>query len=266
MNILVCIKLIQNPELAPELFRVDEQKKEVIPAGLSFIISPFDEQAIEAALRIRDKNSDARITVVTFGPKTFAPGIKAALSMGADEGIYVSNEGLEQADSFNTASVLCGVLKKLGNIDLILTGRQAADWDAGIVGCGVAELLGIPVISFARDIRISGDRVVVDRVLDDGGETVETTLPCVVTIANELGEPRKASLRETMRAAKKPQSSWSIHDLGLDGQALDQSGKRQIRERLFQPVRSNQCELIAGSSSDEIAANLASKLSNLGLI
>lgn len=266
MNILVCIKLIQNPELAPELFRVDEQRKEVISAGHSLVISPFDEQAIEAALRIRDANSDSRIAVVTFGPKTFLPGLKSALSMGADEAIYVSSEGLEEVDSFDTARVLGGVFNKLGNIDLILTGRQAADWDAGIVGCGIAELLGIPVISFARDIRLSGDRLVVDRVLDDGGETVETSLPCLVTIANELGQPRKASLRETMRAAKKPQVTWHVHELSWDGGSLDETGKHQIRERLFQPVRNSHCEMVAGASSDEIAANLAAKLSHLGLI
>lgn len=267
MNVFVCIKQIQDPELATELFRVDEEKKEVIPIrDLPLVTSPFDEQAIEAALRIRDRIGEAGITVGTFGPKSFQPAIKRALSMGADAGILISDAGLEKLDAYGTASVLCAAIKKAGKFDLILTGRQAADWDAGIVGCGIAELLGIPVITFAKDLRLEGDRLVVERVLDDGFETVETTMPCLVTVSNELGTPRKASLRETMRAAKKPQAVWDAQALGLTKDSFGAPERRQTRERLFKPVKDRACELFTGESPHEIATRLADRLSGAKLI
>jgi electron transfer flavoprotein beta subunit len=267
VNIFVCIKQIQDPELATELFRIDEEKKEVIPIrDLPFVTSPFDEQAIEAALRIRDRIGDAGITVGTFGPKSFQPAIKRALSMGADAGILISDEGLEELDAYGTASVLCAAIKKAGKFDLILAGRQAADWDAGIVGCGIAELLGIPVITFAKDLHLEGDHVVVERVLDEGFETVRTTMPCLVTVSNELGTPRKPSLRETMRAAKKPQAVWDTQGLGLTKDSFGAQERRQTRERLFKPTKDSVCELFTGESPHEIATRVATRLSSAKLI
>lgn len=261
MNIFVCIKEIQNPELVSDLFRVDEEKKEVIPAsGMPLVTSPFDEQAIEAALRIRDLGTESTITAVTLGPKTSANALKRALSMGADKGILISDASLEKQDSFGVATTLCRAIEKSGPFDLILAGRQAADWDAGIVGCGIGELLGIPVITFAKSIRVDGTKVIVERVLDDGFETVETTTPCVVTIANELGDARKASLRETMRAAKKPVASYDAAILNLTVEDLGDSSARQIRDRLYIPVKDGNCEMFAGGSPADIAQRIAARL------
>ena len=267
MHVYVCIKEIQNPEIASSVFRVDEEKKEVIPVpGLPLVTSPFDEQAIEAALRIRDKLPDTKITLVSLGAMTAQSAIKRGLSMGADDGILVSDAALEAIGGHGTAHVLAEAIKKAGDFNLILTGRQAADWDAGVVGCGIAELLGIPVVTFAKSVRLENDRAVVERVLDDGFETVEAALPCVVTISNELGEPRKASLRETMRAAKKPLAIWNAAALGLSGEALAAAAGRQRRERLFIPARDIQCEYFSGGSPKEIASGLAARLAEAKLI
>lgn len=261
MNIFVCIKEIQNPELVSDLFRVDEERKEVIPArDMPLVTSPFDEQAIEAALRIRDRGAAATITAVTLGPKTSQAALKRALSMGADKGILISDASLEKQDSFLVATALCRAIEKSGPFDLILAGRQAADWDAGIVGCGIGELLRVPVVTFAKDIRVDGSKAIVERVLDDGFETVETTTPCVVTIANELGEPRKASLRETMRAAKKPVISYDAAALGLAADIPGDTAKRQTRDRLYIPVKDGRCEMFAGASPGEIARRIAERL------
>jgi electron transfer flavoprotein beta subunit len=169
-------------------------------------------------------------------------------------------------DGYGTAYVLSEAIKKAGDFSLILTGRQAADWDAGIVGCGIGELLGIPVVTFAKDVRVDGGRVLVERVLDDGFETVEASAPCVVTVSNELGEPRKASLRETMRAAKKPLAIWSAETLGVTPDSFGRPEGRQIRERLFIPVKDAQCEFFAGGSMQEIAKQLTYRLSATKLI
>lgn len=262
MRILVCIKEIQNPEIASSVFRVDEALKEVIPLeGLPLVTSPFDEQAIEAALRIRDKQP-CQITVMTFGPDSAKAAIKRALSLGADDGIHILNAGMEQADSVTIARVLVQAIQKEENFDLILTGRQAADWDSGIVGCGLAQLMGIPIVTFAKSVELESARVLcVERVLDDGIEIIEVPMPCVVTVSNELGEPRKASLKETMRAGKKPTKVHTLEALAMNSSTLSsQGGNRQVRERLYVPCREIQCDLITAASADETAKEVISKL------
>ena len=265
MRIIVCIKEIENPEIAASVFRVDEASNEVIPFGTR-VTSPFDEQAIEAALRIRD-TQPCQITALTFGPVNAKAAIKRALSMGADDGVHTLDTGLEKADSIAVARVLAEVISKLGQFDLILTGRQAADWDSGIVGCGIAQLLHLPIVTLAKSVQVQGGKVIVERVLDDGSETVAATMPCVVTISNELGEPRKPSLRETMRAAKKPTHVQTIDAIGIDGAGLRADRERiQVRKRLYIPTKEVNCELISGDSAEQLAKEIVSKLSANKLI
>lgn len=261
MHIAVCIKLVPNPEAAFSMFKIDEQAKKVVPAaGLPWVVSPFDEQALEAALRIRDKQPDTRITVMTLGPETARNALKHGLAMGADDGVLLADAGFEDGDAHTTASALAAAVRKLGDIDLVLTGRQAADWDAGMVGAGIAEQLGVAAISFARDVSVEGGAVRVERVLDDGTEVVAADLPALVTVSNELGEARKPNLRETMRAARKPVVAWSAADLGLPADAIGAAGRRAVRERVFVPVKDNRCEMIEGASPEEQAARLAQRL------
>ena len=260
MRILVCIKEIQNPEVASSVFRVDEARNEVIALeGLPLVTSPFDEQAIEAALRLRDRQP-CQITVMTFGPDSAKAAIKRALSMGADDGIHILSTGMEQADSVTTARVLVQAIQKEERFDLILTGRQAADGDSGIVGCGLAQLLSIPIVTFAKNVELDGSTLCVERVLDDGAEIVEVPMPCVVTVSNELGEPRKASLKETMRAGKKPTKVHTVEALGMSPSALSTQSQRQVRTRLYVPTKDVQCDLIAAVSAEEMAKQVISKL------
>ncbi|MBX9812872.1 MAG: hypothetical protein K2Y16_14865, partial [Burkholderiales bacterium] len=157
MHIVVCIKLVPNPEAAFSMFRIDERAKKVIPApGLQWVVSPFDEQAVEAALRIREKQPGTRISVMTLGPEAARNALKHGLAMGADDGVLLADAAFEDGDGYTTALTLAAAIRKLGSIDLVLAGRQAADWDAGVVGAGVAELLQVPLVSFARDVQVEG--------------------------------------------------------------------------------------------------------------
>ena len=149
---------------------------------------------------------------------------------------------------------------------MILTGRQAADWDAGVVGLGIAEILDIPAITFACDVQIADSVVTVKRILEDGIETVEVDLPALVTISNELGKVRYASMRETMRAAKKPIKEWMPEDIGLDEAQVGSSAMRYNLERLYIPVNDTECEFIGGNTPAEIAATLAQHLRAAQLI
>lgn len=263
MKIAVCVKQIQDPEIAPSVFKVDEMKNSVVPvSGMNPVMSPFDEQAVESALRIKDKLPDSNVTVITLGPPAAKEVLKHGLSMGADQGILLSTENVSvsDADPYLTVSMLCAAIQKAGPFDLVLTGRQSADLDAGIVGCGVAELLNVPAITFAKDVVTDGKTLTVERALDDGIEVVETSLPAVVTVSNELGAARKPSLRETMRAARKPVSTWSPSDVGIEN--LEQKAEMV---RLYVPKKDKRCIFIDGGP-EEVARNLVAKLHEAALI
>jgi electron transfer flavoprotein beta subunit len=270
MKIVVCVKQIQNPEIPSAQFRIDEQAKTLIPvSGLQPVLSPFDEQAVEAALRIRDsagEDADVEITIVTIASKASRAPIKAALALGADNAVLLSDSVFDGSGGYVTARNLAETVRTIGDVDLILAGRQAADGDAGVVGLGVAEILDIPAITFARDVQINDGVVTVQRVLQDGIETVEADLPALVTISNELGKVRHASMRETMRAAKKPVKEWLPDDIGLDETQVGSSAMRYKLERLYVPVNDIECEFIGGDTPADIAATLAQHMREAKLI
>jgi electron transfer flavoprotein beta subunit len=261
MHIVVCVKQVPNPEAAFSMLKVDEHARKVVPAaGLQLVMSPFDEQALEAALRIRESAGEGKITVLSVGPDSARNTLKHGLAMGADEAVLVNDPLLADGAGEVAALALTHAIRALAPVDLVLTGRQAADWDAGVVGCGVAELSGLPVITFARKIEVSGTALRVERVLADGFETLEVDLPAVVTVSNELGEPRKPSLRETMRAARKPLAVRTAADIGLNAAEIDGVAALRVRERLYVPEKTGTCEIIAGADEAAQAVALAHRL------
>jgi electron transfer flavoprotein beta subunit len=267
MHIAVLVKEIPDPEAAFSMLKIDERAMRVVPPpGMPLVMSPFDEQALEAALRVREQLGQAKITALSVGPEGARNVLKHALAMGADEALLVADPALEEATSETTALALARAIGTLGEIDIVLAGRQAADWDAGVVGCGVAELLGLPVLSFACKVEVSDRMLRVERVLADGFETLEARLPAVVTVSNELGAARKPSLRETMRAARKPFATKSAREIGLSAAEIEQMNARRTRERLFVPVKEMRCEMIVGADPAEQAAMLAARLREARLV
>jgi electron transfer flavoprotein beta subunit len=260
MNIIVCCKQVLDPEAPPSSFKIDAASNKVIsPPGIPPVVSPFDEQAVEAALRIKDK-SGGKITVLSLGNDLLRDVIKKPLSMGADELILLEDEAFEGGDSWSTAYALAMAIKKIGEYDLIFCGRQAADWDTGQVGSGIAEILDIPSITVAKKVEIADGKVRVERVVADGFEVIEVMLPALITVSNELGEPRYATLKGIMAAAKKQPIIWKPADIGIDPTQVGASGRRVKLVKLFQPVREAKCEIVGGDSPAEIGANLALKL------
>jgi electron transfer flavoprotein beta subunit len=265
MNIIVCVKQVPDPETPASQFRVDEAAKKVIPApGVPPVISQFDAIAVEAALRIRDAKG-GKITVISVGPESARDVIKHSLAMGADDGILISDPVLADADSFVIAQVLAAAIKKIGEFDLVLVGRQATDWDMGVVGPGLAELLGVPQVTIARKVEAVNGSLRVERVLLDGFETIDVMIPCVVTVSNELGEPRYPQLRQIMQAARKQVDVWKASDLGLDAAQISSLPHLNL-ERLFIPVVESQCEFIEGETPQEMAQKLARRLREAKLI
>jgi electron transfer flavoprotein beta subunit len=267
MHLIVCIKQVPSPEAAFSMFRIDAQARKVVPvAGVPLVMSPFDEQAVEAALRIRESVGDSKITAVCVGPDTARNALKHALAMGADEALLMSDPLLDDAGPEATAYALSRLIATIGDADLILTGRQAADTDGGVVGCGVAELLGLPVATFASSVEVDGATARVERVLADGSETVVVDLPAVVTVSNEIGAARSPSLRETMRAARKPLAMRLLTDAGIESDTLAAFAAMRTRERVFVPVKESRCEFIEGDDESAQAQALVERLSEARLM
>jgi len=265
---IICLaKQVPDPETPASQFRVDEGTNKVLPApGIQPVPSQFDTIGVEAAMRIKDQQPDTKVTILTMGPEGARDAIKHSLAMGADEGVLLTDALFEDLDWYQTSLVLSTAIKKLGDVDLVICGRQAVDWDMGVTGTGIAELLGWPALTIGKDVQVKDGAVVVERVLMDGFETVEAPLPAVVTVSNELGEPRYPKLQQIMQAAKKQVNVWSAADLGLDASKIGPDAKKLSLEKLYIPVSDTQVEIIEGDTPEEKAQNLAKKLAEAKLI
>jgi len=260
MNIVVCCKQVPDPEAPPASFKIDAAANKVAPApGVNQVISPFDEQAVEAALKIKD-GQEATVRVITMGTDLVSDVVKKPLAMGADELYLLKDEALVDGDSISTAYALATAIKKIGEYDLIICGRQAADWDKGQTGMGIAEELGIPCVTVAKKIEVTDGKAKVERVVADGYEVVEVPLPAVVTVSNELGEPRYATLKGIMAAAKKQPNEMTAADIGADTAKTGAAGAKSKLLKLYIPVREGKCEMIEAEDPAEAGALLAQKL------
>ena len=253
MNMIVCVREILDPEIPAKAFKVDpEAKRAIKPPDVELVISDYDASALEAALKIKD-SLESKIIVISLGAESAKNVIKRCIAMGADEGILLSDRLFNDSDSFATACVLAEAIKKLGDFDLILCGRQEGDWDAGQVGSGIAELLGIPSVTIVGNIEVKDGTALVERVVVDGREIVEVPFPALVTVSSEIGEPRYPSVRRVREASKKEIPTWNAQDVAP-------VKPRNKMLSLFIPIRELECEFIVGKTSEEIGSNLALKL------
>jgi electron transfer flavoprotein beta subunit len=258
INMIVCCKQVPDPEAPPASFKVVGDKM-TVPPDVKPVVGPYDENAVEAALRIKDEVG-GKITVISLGNNLTRDVIKKPLSVGCDELILLEDEAFEGGDSWATANALAMAIKKVGEYDLIFCGRQSADWGAGQVGLGIAEILGIPAVSVVRKVEITDGKAKVERTVRDGYEVVEVELPALLTITSELGDLRYAALKGIMAAAKKQPIVWKPGDIGLEPSQVGVAGRHIKLAKLFQPVRETKCEIIEGDTPAEAGANLAVRL------
>ena len=260
MNIIVCVKEIVDPEMPPESFNIDPDRNIALtPTSLPTVISPFDGQAIEAALRIKDTHG-GKVTILSLGCDLHREVVKKPLAMGADELILLEDEVFSEGDSWSIAHALAFGIKKIGDYDLILCGRQAADWDAGQVGLMIAEILGVPSVTLARKVEVIDGKAKVERVTPDGYEIVEVALPVLITVSNELGEPRYPTAMGIIESLGKQPTIWKPLDLGLNPSEVGSQGSRLKLLTLFKPVHEGKCEVLEGETPEEAAVNLALRL------
>jgi len=263
MNVIVCVKQVPDPETPPKGFKVDPVEKRVIPPlGAALVINPFDENAVEAALRIKDAYG-GKVTALTMGPPSAEDVLRHAMAMGVDEGMLLESIAGEDFDSFAIAYGLAMAIKKIGAADLILCGREAADWNAGQVGPGIAEFLDLPSVSLVKNIELMDGRLKVERVIPNGFEVVEVTLPALITITNELGNPRYPTVKGVMAATKKEITVLSKRDIGVDDAKLDSLSSRLKLLDLFIPVHERKCHIFEADTLEEGATALTNKIIEL---
>ena len=254
LNIIVCAKQVPDPEGPPSSFEVNEAERKVTVRGIPPVVNPFDENALEAAIRIKEATG-AEITLLSAGKGISKAVILKAMATGADASLLVEGDDLDAAflDSFSTARLLAAAIGKADGFDLILCGRQAADTNAGLVGLGLAHLLGIPAITLAQKVEIDGDKVVVERLLPDGYEVVEASLPALVTVSGEVGDLRYPSLQAIKAAKSLPQAVLGLAELDLD---LSGSGRIET-VAVAAPSRERRCTLVDGDTPEEAGKKLA---------
>ena len=264
VNICVLAKQVVDPEMPAAAFRIDPDARQVVPpANIPPVVNGFDENAVEAALQIKDEQG-ANITVISSGTAFALDVMKKPLSMGADELVLLQDDSFANTiDSFVTAQLLAAAIRKLGGFDLIICGRQASDWDNAQVPLGVAEILGLSCVSLGKNVDVADGKAIVERIVPDGYQVVEAPLPALVTVSNELGQPRYPTLRGIMAATRKRPTVWSRADLDLDD---GQSEARITLRQLFIPVSDQECEIIEGEDAADSGRLLALKLREAKII
>lgn len=258
VNICVLAKQVVDPEMPAAAFRIDADSMRVVPPpNIPPVVNGFDENAVEAALRIKDAQG-ANITVISSGTTFALDVMKKPLSMGADELILLQDDSFSNTiDAFLTVQMLTAAINKLGGFDLIICGRQASDWDNAQVPLGVAETLGMACITLGKKVDVQDGKVIVERLAPDGYDVVEAQLPALVTVSNELGQPRYPTLRGIMAATRKRPTVWTAGDLDI---APDRLEPRITLHDLFVPQRDQACELIEGDDDADAARKLALRL------
>lgn len=267
MNLIVCIKKIPDPEIPPSKFRLDEVAMRVIPPeGIPPVMNPYDAQAVELALRLKEKQG-GKITILSLDVEQDTSVIKQALAMGADEGLLLADKAFANLESFCCASLLSKAIEIKDGFDLILCGRQAADWDEGVVGAGIAHALGLPLVTLAYEADLlEGRELRVKRTTLDGYQVFGVPLPSVITVSHEIGQPRLPSGWGIISASKKPITIWAADKLGLHPAAIGEQSGRKTRVKLFTSQHKRKCEIIGGETASAAGSNLAERLTKEGLL
>lgn len=243
MNIYVLVKRTFDTE---EKITVSNGK--ISEDGAEFIINPYDEYAIEEAIQVRDAN-DGEVTVITIGGEDAEKQLRTALAMGADKAVLIDTEDdLDEMDEFTSAKIIAEYLKDK-EVDLILAGNVAIDGGSGQVGPRVAELLGINYVTTITNLEIKGTSVKIIRDVEGDSETIETSLPLLVTAQQGLNEPRYPSLPGIMKAKKKPLEKLELDDLDLEED--DVEAKTQTIE-IYLPPQKAAGRILEGEISDQV--------------
>ena len=250
MKIIVCIKQVPDSEA-----RVSAQNGQVSWGESPLVINPFDEYAVEAGLQQKELLA-GEVTALCIGAETGKDALKHALAMGADNALLICDPALDVVDSQAAARVLAAAIQKIGGVDMVIFGRQTIDTSTGLTTAQTARVLSWPMLALAGSIKITDRNVTVERVIEEGKQTVSASLPAVLSVVQSIGEPRYPSFMGIRKASKATIPLWTLADLGLEA---PQSVVQRI-ELMNPPSRNISCEIISGSSPEETAEALVEKI------
>ncbi|MCD6413578.1 MAG: electron transfer flavoprotein subunit beta/FixA family protein [Elusimicrobia bacterium] len=261
MDIIVCVKQVPGTTEV----KINPTTNTLVREGVEAIVNPFDLYAVEEGVRLKEKFG-GKVTVISMGPPQAASALKEAISVGADEGVLLSDRNFGGSDTLATAYTLARGIRKIAEYDLIICGKQAIDGDTAQVGPGIAEELGIPAVTYVKKIEEVGeDFIVVERMLETGYQVVEMKLPAVITVVKEINEPRLPSLRGKMKARKTEIPMWNAGDLACEMERIGQPGSPTAVRRIFAPPQKPAGKILAGEL-DQQASELVAELKKLSLV
>lgn len=249
MRIVVCIKQVPD---TPEV-RINPETNTLIRDGVPSIINPYDVHAIEAGLQIREK-AGGKVTVITMGPPQAESALRDAIAMGVDDAVLLTDRAFAGADTWATSYTLSMAVEKLG-ADIILCGKQAIDGDTAQVGPEMAEFLNVPHISYIRKIDdVRSDSITVQRLMDDGYDVVESSIPVLLTVVKEINAPRLPSLKGRMAAKKAEIKKWTSSDIGADKGCIGLQGSPTQVKKIFAPGTKKDRKMLEGSLEQKVDA------------
>ena len=257
---MVCIK--QVPDTSE--VSIDPETNTLVREGVPSIINPYDENAIEAGLQLKEE-CGGTVTALSMGPPQAEEALRQALAMGCDEAVLVSDRALAGSDTLATSYVLAEAIRKIGSCDLIICGKQAFDGDTAQVGPGIAEQLGIPQATYAVGVKVDENKIAVKRLLAGSFETIEMKLPALITADKHMNVPRHAGLRGVMAARKKEILTWTLEDIEADPEKCGLSGSPTTVIEIFPPQRSHKTERLEGEAQ-QVARQLLNKLREAQLL
>lgn len=258
MKIVVCIKQVPKSDSV----KIDPKTNNLVRDNIEGVVNPFDKNAIEAALRLKDQFG-GEVILMSMGPDSYISSLRDGLAMGADRAILLSSRAFGGADTLATGYTISQAIKKVGPVDLILFGRQSVDADTGQVGPIVAEYLDLPQVTFAEQLQISdGKTLYGQRLLDDVTQQVKVTLPAVVTVRSELNEPRYETPVNIQTSFDKQIEVWNEESFDLDQSKIGQAGSPTVVQRVFAPERKGRQTKQLSNDSHAAVSQLLSQINN----
>lgn len=256
MKIIVCVKQVPDTNEV----KIDPVKGTLIREGVPSILNPDDANALEEALRIKDKDPETHITVITMGPPQAKQALRECIAMGADDAVLLSDRALGGSDTWATSNAIAAGVRKLGDYDLIFTGRQAIDGDTAQVGPQLAEKLGLPQVSYVAEFSIMEREITVKRVLENGYEILKLKTPCLLTAIKELNDPRYMTIPGIRKAVAFDIKVWGADHVGVNLETVGLKASPTNVYKSFTPAKKGKGVIIKGSSAGEVAEKFVSDL------
>jgi electron transfer flavoprotein beta subunit len=258
VNIIVCIKQVPG---TTEI-KIDPKTNTLVREGVKSIVNPFDTYALEEGVRLKERYG-GKVTVITMGPPQAEEALRETISLGADEAVLLSDRAFAGSDTWATSYVLSKAIARIANYDIIICGRQTLDGDTGQVGPELSEMLKIPFVSYVSKVEEIKDKYIrVQRMIEEGHEVIETTLPAVITVVKEINVPHLPSLRGSMKAKTAKIPVWTAADIGAEPDKAGIPGSPTRVVKIFFPKREQKSEMLQGTLEEQVA-KLAERLEKI---